>query len=120
MGMVNVGKTTIQRHAISISYVYHLPKLQSGNSILRAVLNDWRTSGLIQHHSGEALTAYMGTDNSLTGLSQDRAQRDFSKPAYSRQNSGSGDCPAGKSCVNRSEEHTSELQSRQYLVWRLL
>ena len=87
-------------HAISFSYVYHLPKLQQGNSILRAVLNDWRTSGLIQHHSGEALTAYMGTDNSLTGLGQDRAQRDFSKPAYSSQNNGAGYCPAGKSCVN--------------------
>ena len=87
-------------HAISISYVYHLPKLQKGNSVLKAVLNDWRTSGLIQYHSGESLTAYMGTDNSLTGLNQDRARRDFSKPAYSRQNSGAGDCPAGKSCVN--------------------
>ena len=57
-------------HAVSISYVYHLPKLQNGNSFLKAVLNDWRTSGLIQHHSGEALTAYMGTDNSLTGLAR--------------------------------------------------
>jgi hypothetical protein len=42
----------------------------------------------------------MGTDNSLTGLSQDRAQRDFTKPAYARDNSGAGDCPSGKSCVN--------------------
>ena len=36
------------------------------------------------------LTAFMGTDNSLTGLSQDRAQRDFTKPAYSSQAGGSG------------------------------
>src|SRR3712207_8239329 len=28
--------------------------------------------------------------------------------------------PNLKECVNRSEEHTSELQSRQYLVCRLL
>ena len=42
----------------------------------------------------------MGTDNSLTGLDQDRAQRVFTKPAYSRSNGGAGDCQAGKSCVN--------------------
>jgi Carboxypeptidase regulatory-like domain len=86
-------------HAISISYVYQLPQLHQGFRAVRAVANGWRTSGLIQHHSGEALTAYMGTDNSLTGLSQDRAQRNFSKPAYSKDNGGAGDCPAGH-CVN--------------------
>jgi hypothetical protein len=67
---------------------------------VKAVANGWRTTGLIQHHSGDSLTAYMGTDNSLTGLTQDRAQRDFTKPAYSSDNSGAGDCTAGKSCVN--------------------
>ena len=87
-------------HVFSFSYVYELPKLQNGNRVLRSVVNGWRTSGLIQHHSGDALTAYMGTDNSLTGLTQDRAQRDFTKPAYSRQNGGIGDCPAGRACVN--------------------
>src|SRR3712207_8856214 len=30
------------------------------------------------------------------------------------------DCAAGNMCTGRSEEHTSELQSRQYLVCRLL
>jgi len=86
--------------AISFSYVYDLPKMHTGNWALRAVVNGWRTSGLVQHHSGDTLTAYMGTDNSLTGLSQDRAQRDFTKPAYSSQNSNTGDCAAGKSCIN--------------------
>ena len=86
--------------AISISYVYQLPKLRGTNAYVRGFANGWRTSGLIQHHSGDVLTAYTGTDNSLTGLSQDRAQRDFTKPAYSRENGGAGDCPAGKSCVN--------------------
>ena len=87
--------------AISVSYVYQLPKLHEGPRVVQALTNGWRTSGLIQHHSGEALTAYIGTgDNSLTGLTQERAQRDFTKPAYSRDNSGAGDCAAGKSCVN--------------------
>jgi hypothetical protein len=87
-------------NVFSLSYVYELPKLHRGFRALQAVTNGWRTSGLVQHHSGDALTAYMGTDNSLTGLSQDRAQRDFTKSAYSRDNAGAGDCPAGKSCVN--------------------
>ncbi len=86
--------------AISVSYVYELPKLHRGFRAVQAVANGWRTSGLIQHHSGDSLTAYMGTDISLTGLGQDRAQRDFSRPAYSRRNGGAGNCPAGRSCVN--------------------
>ena len=83
---------------ISASYVYKLPTLNTGNRILRSVANGWRTSGLIIHHSGDSLTAYMGTDNSLTGLSQDRAQRNFALPAYLRK-VGAGDCQAGKPCV---------------------
>lgn len=84
---------------VSVSYVYDVPKLHNGNRILKYAANGWRTSGLIQRRSGDALTAYMGTDNSLTGLSQDRAQRDFTKPAYA-SDGGTGDCPVGKSCVN--------------------
>ena len=84
---------------VSISYVYALPKLNTGNRVLRSIVNGWRTSGLVQHHSGDSLTAVTNTDNSLTGLTQDRAQRDFSKTAYAR-GSGRGNCPSGKSCIN--------------------
>jgi hypothetical protein len=84
--------------AVSISYVYDLPKLHTGPRVLQAVANGWRTSGLIQRHSGDALTAYMGSDNSLTGLSQDRAQRDFTQSAYA-QVPGGGNCTPGKPCV---------------------
>jgi hypothetical protein len=87
-------------NVISASYVYDLPKVTTGNRILRGIVNGWRTSGLIQHHSGDSLTAYMGTDNSLTGLTQDRAQRDFTKAAYSSGSGGAGNCPAGRSCIN--------------------
>jgi hypothetical protein len=86
-------------HAISLSYVYELPRMHNGNKAVKYVVNGWRTSGLFQHHSGDSLTAYMGSDNSATGLSQDRAQRDYTKPAYSRA-SGTGDCAAGKLCIN--------------------
>jgi hypothetical protein len=86
-------------NVMSFSYVYAFPKLGTGNAVLKYAVNGWRTTGLIQRRSGDSLTAYMGTDNSLTGLTQDRAQRDFTKPAYTSQG-GTGDCPAGKKCVN--------------------
>jgi hypothetical protein len=86
--------------AISVSYMYDLPKLHNGNSALQFIANGWSVSGLVQHRSGDALTAYMALDNSFTGLGQDRAQEDFSKPAYSRDAGGAGYCPGGKSCVN--------------------
>jgi hypothetical protein len=86
-------------NVFSASYVYELPKLNQGFRVVRAITNGWRTSGLIQHHSGDALTAWMGTDNSLTGLTQDRAQRDFNQSAYLRQ-AGAGHCVPPKSCVN--------------------
>jgi hypothetical protein len=93
------GRSDIDKPiAMSYSYVYQLPKLRNGNAALRYAANGWRTSGLIQHHSGDSLTAYMGTDNSLTGLSQDRAQENFTMSPYLRS-VGGGDCQAGKSCI---------------------
>ena len=86
-------------HAMSFSYVYEFPKLRQGYRALQALANGWRTSGLIQHHSGDTLTAYVGSDNSKTGLGQDRAQKDPIQSAYLYQ-AGGGRCVAGKSCVN--------------------
>lgn len=95
------GRSDIDKpHALSASYVYELPKMHEGNRYVKYAVNGWRTSGLIQHHSGDSLTAFMGTDNSLTGLTQDRAQRDYTKPAYSKA-SGTGDCAASAAhCIN--------------------
>jgi hypothetical protein len=86
--------------ALSISYVWDLPKLHGGNSALRYVANGWIFSGLIQHRSGDSLTATAGQDYSLTGLGQDRAVQDFTKSAYSRDANNVGDCPGSKACVN--------------------
>jgi hypothetical protein len=87
------------RHLASFSYVYELPKWDGGNSILRAFTNGWLTSGAIAYRSGDAMTAVANSDISKTGLGQDRAQRDFSKPVYLKA-SGAGKCSAGKPCVN--------------------
>jgi hypothetical protein len=85
---------------VSLSYVYDLPKLHNGNAALKYVVNGWSTSGLVTHRSGDSLTAFAGTDYSLTGLGQDRAVENFSLPAYSSEANNAGDCPAGKACVN--------------------
>lgn len=87
-------------HVFSVSYVWDLPRMHSGPRGLMYLLNGWRTTGLVQSHSGDSLTTWAGADISQTGLGQDRAQRDFSKPAYSRNAKGAGACVPGKSCVN--------------------
>jgi hypothetical protein len=86
--------------AISVSYVWALPKMRDGNSVVKYVVNGWSLSGLIQHRSGDSLTATAGQDYSLTGLGQDRAVENFSLPTYSRDANNAGDCPGAKSCVN--------------------
>lgn len=87
-------------NVFSASYVWEFPHLHAGSSFAKYVVNGWRTTGLITHRSGDALTAFMGSDVSLTGLSQDRAVRDFTKPAYSSSANNQGDCSAGARCVN--------------------
>ena len=84
----------------SVSYEWAPPKITNGYRVLRAVVNDWRTSGTFQSHSGDALTEWTGTDNSSTGLTQDRAQRDFTQSAYLISKNGGGDCPTTKICEN--------------------
>jgi hypothetical protein len=86
--------------AITVSYVWALPKLRNGSSALKFIANGWSLSGLITHRSGDTLTATAGQDISLTGLGQDRAQEDFTKQAYSRDANNAGDCPGSKACVN--------------------
>jgi hypothetical protein len=86
--------------AFSVSYEWAPPKLNNGFRAFRAVVNGWRTSGLVQSHSGDALTVWMGSDNSSTGLTQDRGQRDFTQSAYLHNKNLGGDCstaiPAGR------------------------
>ena len=93
--------------AFSLSYAWNLPRLRTGARFLQAVVNDWRTSGAIQHHSGDALTIYAASDISATGLGQDRGQRDFTKPAYAYNANLGGNCstaiPAGRTAPTPCE-----------------
>ena len=84
----------------SVSYEWTVPKLHNGFRVARALADGWSTSGSFQVHSGDALTVWTGTDNSSTGLMQDRGQQNFSLPAYAENKNGGGDCPAGKICEN--------------------
>jgi hypothetical protein len=84
---------------ISISYMYELPKMRDGNPVVKYIVNGWSTSGLITHRSGDTLTAYMGQDISLTGLTQDRAVENFALQPYASGANGLSDCPSGKACV---------------------
>jgi hypothetical protein len=79
--------------AFSLSYVWNLPKVHQGFSVVRALVNGWNTSGTFQHHSGDALTIYTGQDISDTGLLQDRAVRNFSLSAYNKSSNLGGTCP---------------------------
>jgi len=87
-------------HVISVSYTYILPKLNNRNGLLKAIANGWRTNGLLQRHSGDALTLTAGTDSSATGLSQERAQQNSSVAPYANWKSDLGNCTAGTSCHN--------------------
>jgi hypothetical protein len=84
----------------SLSYGYETPKVHNGNAIVKAILNGWKTNGLVQYHTGDVLTLRAGSDISGTGLNQDRAVRDFSKPVYANNPSGTGNCTTQSHCRN--------------------
>jgi hypothetical protein len=84
-----------RRHVFTASYAWMLPKLATGSAVLRAIVNDWQTSGIITAESGNPITVTAGsTDYSGTGLLQDRA---VVVPNVSPLASGS--CSTTKSCV---------------------
>jgi Carboxypeptidase regulatory-like domain len=48
-------------HALSMAYVFALPKIKGGNAFLRGAASDWEISGITQVESGAQLTAQSGT-----------------------------------------------------------
>lgn len=59
------------RNVLTASYVWQFPKLNGFSAPVRAIVNGWQTTGLVSIHTGDALTVYLGKDNSLTGLNRD-------------------------------------------------
>lgn len=70
------------------------PKLTSGNTVMRAILNGWRTTGIVQSQSGQPLTITAGSDRSGTALLADRAEWNGQRPY------GSGACGSRSPCKN--------------------
>jgi len=59
------------RNVLNASYVWQFPKLNGSSAPIRAIVNGWQTTGLVNVHSGNPLTIYLGKDNSMTGLNRD-------------------------------------------------
>lgn len=60
------------RNVLSMSYVWLLPELKSGNRATRFAANGWQTSGIFLFRSGDPLTV-TGANVDGTGLNRDRA-----------------------------------------------
>lgn len=73
------------RHIVNSSLVANSPRFSSGWA--RTLLSDWQLSGIIGYHTGNHFSVLGGTDSSLTGIKQDRAN------LIGDPNSGS--CPNG-------------------------
>jgi len=60
------------RHIISASYVWSIPKLHRGNTIVRYIEMNWQTSGIVSRNSSSGVTASTGNWNSGTSLGRER------------------------------------------------
>jgi hypothetical protein len=61
-----------REHVFSGSWVWDLPRLDSWNKVLRAVIGGWELSGLVRLASGSPFTVFSGRDYSLTAVGMDR------------------------------------------------
>ncbi|MGH9766352.1 MAG: hypothetical protein ACREAB_02865 [Blastocatellia bacterium] len=57
-----------------MSWVWELPKAQTDNPFLKALLHGWQANGIGQYQSGGAFTVTSGRDNSQTSINRDRAK----------------------------------------------
>jgi len=59
------------RHTFNSSFVASSPRF--GNSIARTILSNWQLSTILGYRTGNHFSVLGGTDNSFTGIKQDRA-----------------------------------------------
>jgi hypothetical protein len=93
---LDIGPSDFDRtNVFSGYYLWTLPGLREGNRALRAFLNDWRMTGILQAQTGQPITILAGSDISKTGLNADRA-------VWNRQGPyGAGACTASSAhCKN--------------------
>ncbi len=61
------------RHRFTTSWVWDLPG-QNMESVMKHVIGGWQWTGVMQFQTGRPYTVISGTDNSLDGLTNDRAK----------------------------------------------
>jgi hypothetical protein len=67
-----------RRHVVNLSVVARLPNLT--NRTLNAVFGDWQLSPIVRWQTGNRSTVTLGTDQSLTGINNDRAVQVLDDP----------------------------------------
>lgn len=92
---LDIGPSDFDRQSVlSASYVWMFPRLSGGDRMIRAIVNGWQTTGIVQLQSGSPLTITAGSDRSQTALLQDRAQWNGQTPY------GAGACKTSAGCKN--------------------
>jgi hypothetical protein len=61
------------KHRFVGSYVWQIPGLRGGNTLVRGLLGNWQLSGIVQAQTGRPLTILSGVDRSGTAIGLDRA-----------------------------------------------
>src|SRR5688572_29715904 len=64
----------MRRHRFVTSWVYEVPNMSGGNAVMRAVVNGWQVTGIVQFQTGQPYTITSGNDISRDGIGGDRAK----------------------------------------------
>ncbi len=109
---LDIGPSDFDRtNVFSASYIWTLPKLTGASAIVRAVLNGWQTTGIVQLQSGPPITITAGSDISKTGLLQDRRAMEWSKRVWSR-------CMQDKFSMQKLPESGCILSACDWQFWQ--
>jgi Carboxypeptidase regulatory-like domain len=69
------------RHRFVASWVWDLPRVQTGNGLVNTLFNGWQATGIGQYQSGAPYNVLSGRDNSQTGINRDRVKLTGVSPA---------------------------------------
>jgi hypothetical protein len=64
----------MRKHRFVTSWVLDVPDVKTSNAVVRAALNGWELTGIIQYQTGAPYTITSGTDISRDGIGGDRAK----------------------------------------------
>jgi hypothetical protein len=65
----------MRRHRFVTSWVFDVPDIGTGNPLVRAALNGWQLTGIVQYQSGAPYTITSGVDTSRDGIANDRGKK---------------------------------------------